>query len=118
MLEHTGRRSGLPRYVVLEVVERQPPGCFLVVCGFGDRAQWFLNIRANPHIRLYRQSREPVAATARILPRNEASAVLGRYALRHPRTWEAMRSVLSATLGAAECEVVTRLPVVALEVER
>src|ERR1051326_5078584 len=68
MLEHTGRKSGTRRYVVLEVVEHPSPGTYLVVSGFGDRAQWFRNIRANPQVRVRTLSRRPAPATARILP--------------------------------------------------
>jgi hypothetical protein len=48
MLERTGRKSGARRYVVLEVVQRGAAGSHVVVSGFGDRAQWFRNIRAEP----------------------------------------------------------------------
>lgn len=47
MLEHRGRISGLPRYVVLEVLERDDDG-LVVVSGYGDRAQWYRNVLAHP----------------------------------------------------------------------
>src|SRR5699024_676792 len=46
MIEHLGRRSGAPRYVVVEVLERGP-GRFVVASGFGPGAQWYQNLRAN-----------------------------------------------------------------------
>jgi deazaflavin-dependent oxidoreductase (nitroreductase family) len=85
MLEHTGRKSGARRYVVLEVVEHRSPRTYLVVSGFGDRAQWFRNIRASPKVRVYTLSRRPAPATARIFPQAEAAAALTAYAVRHPR---------------------------------
>ena len=39
MLEHIGRRSGVPRYVCLEVVERPSADEIVVVSGFGTGAQ-------------------------------------------------------------------------------
>ncbi|TPX00919.1 nitroreductase family deazaflavin-dependent oxidoreductase, partial [Schumannella luteola] len=40
MLEHTGRTSGEPRFVCLEIVERSADDRLRIVSGFGERAQW------------------------------------------------------------------------------
>lgn len=78
MIEHVGRSSGLRRYVVLEVIDRPSPDCFVVVAGFGHRAQWFRNVEANPHVRVYLGSRTPVtrsravSATTPPPPRSDA----------------------------------------------
>jgi deazaflavin-dependent oxidoreductase (nitroreductase family) len=118
MLEHTGRKSGTRRYVVLEVVEHRSPRTYLVVSGFGDRAQWFRNIRANPQVRVCTLSRRPAPATARIFPQEEASAALTAYSARHPRAWAGIKPVLRGTLGSPADEVETRLPVIGLELRR
>jgi deazaflavin-dependent oxidoreductase (nitroreductase family) len=47
MLEHIGRQSGTTRYAVLEVIDHPTPDTYVVVSGFGNRAQWFRNVRAN-----------------------------------------------------------------------
>ena len=52
MLEHVGRKSGARRYVVLEVVGHPTPDSYLVASGFGENAQWFRNIKANPEVRV------------------------------------------------------------------
>jgi deazaflavin-dependent oxidoreductase (nitroreductase family) len=118
MLEHTGRKSGTRRYVVLEVVEHRPPRTYLVVSGFGDRAQWFRNIRANPQVRVHTLSRRPAPATARIFPQEEAAAALTAYSARHPRAWAGIEPVLQGTLGGPPHDVESRLPVVVLELSR
>ena len=118
ILEHTGRKSGTRRYVVLEVVEHPSPGTYLVVSGFGDRAQWFRNIRANRQVRVRTLSRGPAPATARILPQAEAAAALTAYSARHPRAWAGIKPVLQGTLGSPADEVETRLPVIAFELSR
>lgn len=118
MLEHTGRKSGARRYVVLEVAGHPQPDRYIVVSGFGDRAQWFRNIRANPRVRVTALSRGPAPATARILPRNEATAALTVYSARHPRAWAAMKPILGDTLGSPAADVESRLPVIALELGR
>jgi deazaflavin-dependent oxidoreductase (nitroreductase family) len=115
MLEHTGRKSGARRYVVLEIAGHRPPGTYIVVSGFGDRAQWFRNIRANPRVRVSALSRRAAPATARILPQQEAAAALTAYSARHPRAWAAMKPVLQDTLGSPAADVESRLPVIALD---
>jgi hypothetical protein len=40
MLEHTGRKTGIRRYVVLEAVDHRGPRTYIVAAGFGDRAEW------------------------------------------------------------------------------
>ena len=48
MLEHRGRRSGQARFVCLEVVDRPRPERIVIVSGFGERAEWYRNLRADP----------------------------------------------------------------------
>lgn len=117
MLEHTGRTTGARRYVTLEVVSRPAPDRYVVVSGFGTRAQWFRNVRANPRVRVYLGSRRPRAAVARILASEESAAALSDYASSHPRAWRTLRPVLETTLGARIDSETTTLPLVALELE-
>ncbi len=117
MVEHVGRRSGRSRYVVLEVVDHPKPRIYIVVSGFGTRAQWFRNIQANPQVRVYVASQKPSPATGRRLDTSAATATLGRYAAAHPRSWANLRPVLEDTLGARIDEHVTELPMIALELD-
>lgn len=114
MLEHLGRRSGRRRYVVLEVVDRPWPDTYLVISGFGRLSQWYRNIEADPHVRVYLRSRRPVAAEACPLGPEQAAAALRRYAGSHPRAWVLLRAVLEQTLGARIEESATELAMVAL----
>lgn len=117
LLEHTGRSSGRVRRVVLEVVGRTSSG-YIVVSGFGERAQWLRNVEADPRVRVQVLSGSPAPARARRLEPEEATAALRRYADRHPRAWARLRPVLEESLGAMIDEDGTNLPVVALEVVR
>ncbi|OBF99562.1 nitroreductase family deazaflavin-dependent oxidoreductase [Mycolicibacter sinensis] len=114
MLEHLGRKSGAVRRVVLEVIDRPGADRYIVASGFGDRAQWFRNITANPRVRVYAGSRRPAPATARVLDQREADRVLGDYIARHPRTWEQFSAVLGQTLGEPVTATGTALPMVEL----
>lgn len=115
MLEHVGRTSGLRRYVVLEVVDHPSPRRYVVVSGFGDRAQWFRNVEANPQVRVYLGSRTPATATAHRLDKDASAASLRRYANAHPRSWAKLRPVLEQTLGTRIDEHGTELPLIAID---
>lgn len=84
LLTHIGRVTGRPRHVVLEVVGRdEESGGFLIASGYGARAQWFRNIRAEPRVR-FQIGRRRYAGTARPLPAAESGRRLAEYAARHP----------------------------------
>jgi deazaflavin-dependent oxidoreductase (nitroreductase family) len=117
MLEHIGRKSGAPRYVVLEVVDHASRDVYIVASGFGRKAQWFRNIQANPRVRVYIGSRAPAPATARILTQPEADHALNAYISRRPRVWERFKPVLEKTLGSPITETDTPLPIVELRLD-
>jgi deazaflavin-dependent oxidoreductase (nitroreductase family) len=115
MLEHTGRKTGIRRYVVLEAVDHPDPRTYIVAAGFGDRAQWLRNVRATPRVRVYAGSRRPAPATARPLTSEETVAALTAYARRHTRAWTALKPVFENTLGARIDSDGTSLPMVTLD---
>ncbi|SRX95474.1 hypothetical protein [Beutenbergia cavernae DSM 12333] [Mycobacterium shimoidei] len=117
MLEHIGRKSGARRYVVLEVVDHPASDTYVVVSGFGAKAEWFRNIQANPRVRVYVGSHAPVPASARVLDQAEADRTLAGYRSRHPRAWEWLRPALEQTLGSPISETGTPLPMVELRVD-
>jgi hypothetical protein len=67
MLEHTGRKSGLPRYVVLEVVRRLSDDRYVVPSGLGTAADWYRNITQEPRVHVSVGRLRHVPATARRL---------------------------------------------------
>jgi deazaflavin-dependent oxidoreductase (nitroreductase family) len=99
MIEHTGRATGQPRRVVLEVIERPSPRQWVVVSGFGEHAQWLRNVDAHPEVRLFLGSQRPRRATAQRLQPEAASACLARYCNAHPHAWARLRPILERTLG-------------------
>lgn len=114
LLEHTGRRSGKKREVVLEVFGHPAPDTYLVASGFGPRSQWFRNVCANSAVRVMVTGRAPAQATARVLDQAEADRALRAYVSQHARAWEAFKSVLEDTLGGAVDAPDTQLPIVEL----
>jgi deazaflavin-dependent oxidoreductase (nitroreductase family) len=86
LLHHVGRVTGLDRRVVLEVVEYAPDtGSWTVASGFGPKAAWYRNLRAEPKI-LIEVGRRRHAVTARFLTPDDGAEIMARYARRHPRT--------------------------------
>lgn len=115
MLEHTGRKTGTRRYAVLEIVDHPTPGSFMVVSGFGTRAQWLRNVEADPRVRVSIGSHRPQDAVARRVDLTEATEVLTRYANAHPKTWQQFEPVLRETLQDPTPEpMADKLPVVAI----
>lgn len=111
MLSHTGRRSGATRFVVLEVVDRPTPDQLIIVSGFGTDAQWYRNIQADPHVRVWIGTRRGLPAIATPMSSGESAAALARYAERHPVAWNRLR----ATIEEATRAPVDSLPMVRVQ---
>ena len=72
MLLTTGRRTGRPHRVVVDVVHRDKANdSYYIASGYGDSADWYLNLRANPKVCVQVGWREFIAK-ARMLPEAEA----------------------------------------------
>jgi hypothetical protein len=51
MLTHIGRKSGLPRQSVLEVVGHdEATGIYIIASGWGEQADWLRNIQKHPNV--------------------------------------------------------------------
>jgi deazaflavin-dependent oxidoreductase (nitroreductase family) len=84
LLEHTGRKSGLHRQNVLEVVGHdQQTDTYYVVAGFGPKSQWYQNILACPDVSI-RVGRRHLDVHAQVAPDEEAGEVLLQFAQDNP----------------------------------
>ncbi|GAA3722716.1 nitroreductase family deazaflavin-dependent oxidoreductase [Gordonia hankookensis] len=99
LLEHTGRRTGEKRYVVLETVERASPTQVVIASGFGTRAQWFKNLQADPRCRVSVGWSSRRAALAEVLGTDDATAVLDRYRDAHARAYAELSGVIEESTG-------------------
>ncbi|MGW4848602.1 nitroreductase family deazaflavin-dependent oxidoreductase [Nocardia brasiliensis] len=113
MLQHVGRRSGAARFVVLEVVDHPSADRYIVVSGFGAKAQWYRNIHAEPRVRVSTGTKRAVPATATPMTEAESAAALERYSARHPRAWKNLRATIERATGAP----VGTLPMVELTLQ-
>lgn len=78
-----GRKTGLARRVVLEVIGADPAtGDLLVASAWGPRAQWFRNLQVNPRADV-RVGRQHFPAELRVLDAPAAATALRDYARAH-----------------------------------
>ena len=84
LLIHRGRRSGLLRETVLEVVRYTPATKeSVVLSAWGERADWYRNIKASPAMEV-RTGGERFVPEQRFLGPEENHAVIADYERRHP----------------------------------
>ena len=84
LLIHRGRRSGLLRETVLEVVRYTPATKeSVVLSAWGERADWYRNIKASPAMEV-RTGGERFVPEQRLLGPEENHAVIADYERRHP----------------------------------
>jgi deazaflavin-dependent oxidoreductase (nitroreductase family) len=109
LLEHTGRRSGLLRKTVLEVVEEGGDGSPVIVSGFGERSDWCRNVAADGRVFFTRgRTRRPAAAIR--IARDEAVEVFDRYRSNHPRAAGAIGKRIGVSLTEDVEGAADRLP--------
>jgi deazaflavin-dependent oxidoreductase (nitroreductase family) len=117
MLTHTGRKSGLPRQVVIEVVHHEKEtDTYYVAAAWGEKADWYRNICKSPGVTIH-VGRRRFQARAETISPEKAVEVLEIYAHDHPLAFrelsglllgERMESVSEAPKGMAE-----KMPMVA-----
>ncbi|MEJ2305040.1 MAG: nitroreductase family deazaflavin-dependent oxidoreductase [Anaerolineales bacterium] len=82
-LTHIGRKSGLARHTVLEVVRYEPSsGTYYIAVGFGEHSDWYKNILANPHVEVQSGSGHFKAIAVQLSP-EEAGEELVKYSHQH-----------------------------------
>lgn len=84
LLTHRGRRSGSIRRTPLEVIRHDAAsGESVVVSAWGERSDWYRNLKANPAMEI-RIGREHYVPRQRFLSPEEAYAEIAAYERRHP----------------------------------
>jgi deazaflavin-dependent oxidoreductase (nitroreductase family) len=84
MLTHTGRKSGLARQVVIEVVQHDKgTDTYYVVSGWGEKSDWYQNIRQTPSVTIHTGGRT-FQSKGEFIPVEKAVHILEAYAHDHP----------------------------------
>ena len=114
LLTHVGRKTGLARRTVLEVVDHDADsGTYFVGAAWGEKAQWLRNIQAHPQVEVA-VGRRRFGAIAHTVSPQETERVLETYARQHRI---AMRA-LGRLLGSSDPhELAQTLPIVAIRAE-
>ena len=101
-LTHPGRKSGLQRQNVLEVVHRQAnSNTYYVASGYGEKSDWCRNISQNPQVGV-QVGRRAWAASAERLPPEQAEEVILAYARRYPRALKQLARLMGYQIDANE----------------
>jgi deazaflavin-dependent oxidoreductase (nitroreductase family) len=119
LLNHIGRKSGLPRQVVVEVVEHDEAShTVYVASGWGHQAQWYQNLLAQPDFTI-QMGRRTWAVHAKMLTPEEAAAILRNYRQKHPTAARELSRVMGLDMVNSSDEELLEiiresLPMVAL----
>ena len=85
LLEHVGRKTGVRRQVVLEVVNHDAVGDgYVLAAGFGPKSDWYRNLRAQPSAKIQVGLRR-LSVTAEFLDSETGADFMAHYAAEHPK---------------------------------
>jgi deazaflavin-dependent oxidoreductase (nitroreductase family) len=120
MLTHTGRKSGLQRETVVEVVRHDTlTDSYVIASGWGEKSNWFRNVLQNPRVMIAVGFRRMLPAQAVRLSEQGAKAEFQDYARRHPRAFRMLASrILGHPTGDAEVDsrlLARNIPIVVLQ---
>lgn len=102
LLNHIGRKSGLARQAVLEVVATDPAtDTYYVASGWGRTSHWFKNVQANPEV-VIKVGRRELAARAKILDRERSGKMMVDYGRRNPRAAQALSRMVGLAADGSE----------------
>jgi deazaflavin-dependent oxidoreductase (nitroreductase family) len=118
MFRHTGRKTGLPRYAVVEVVRHDhATDTYFIASGWGERSDWFQNIQKTPQV-LVHAGRRQFEAMATRLSIEQATQELVDYARRHATSFRNLSKMMigrQLEASEADCRLLAQsVPLVAL----
>lgn len=118
LLTHIGRKSGLPRKAVLEIVDKDTEN-YYIVSGFGEKSQWFKNIMRTPEVNI-QVGKKKLVAKAEQLPVPAAFQTLSNYAEAHPKALRELSRLMGVSYNGSEKDLekmANILPVLALRIQ-
>lgn len=119
MFTHTGRKSGRKIDTVVEVVfHDEEADRYFIASGWGEKAQWLLNIARNPEIDVIVGRRQFHAVTTRLSRETGAQALLA-YAQKYPSAFKKLTRLMTGAELPADFEGVSQLaesvPIIAVD---
>lgn len=102
LLVHRGRKSGLLRETVLEVLLHDPDTReSVVLSAWGEKSDWYRNVAATPALEV-RTGGQRYVPEQRFLAPQENHAVISDYGRRHPLAFGAFARVFGYPLHGTE----------------
>jgi len=94
MLTHTGRKSGLQRQNVIEVVSHdEATGVYYIAAAWRDKSDWYRNIQQTPSVGVQVRNHR-FKARAEQISVEEGEARLWDYAQKHPAAFKELVAVM------------------------
>ena len=94
LLEHRGRKTGMIRKAVIEVVDYDiQKGSYVVAAAWGNKSDWYKNIQAEPNAHIGVGTKR-FAVVAKMLSAEDAAQHLNAYATKHPFDFRQLSSLL------------------------
>jgi deazaflavin-dependent oxidoreductase (nitroreductase family) len=116
LLTHKGRLSGKDRTAMLEVIKYdQATNTHYVASGFGEKSDWYQNIRKTPDV-VIQTGGQKFLAQAESLPPDQAREVFLEYTQAHPTAIKNLAKLVGYQIGDTQEEMMAFLeliPVVA-----
>jgi deazaflavin-dependent oxidoreductase (nitroreductase family) len=104
LLIHTGRKSGLPRQTILEVLEHDKvTDVYYVLSGWGEKADWLRNVEKTPEVMIKVGHRQFNARAVR-LESDEAESAILDYAKRNPLAIRVLPRLMGYQLDGSEAD--------------
>lgn len=121
MLTHTGRKSGRPHQTVIEVVQhKKDTDTYYVVSGWGEKSDWYQNIRKTPSVTIHTGGRT-FQSEAEFIPVEKAVDLLAAYAYDHPVAFNELSGLFLGEHGKpgsdAPDRIAEKMPMVAFHPE-
>lgn len=119
LLNHIGRKSGLKRQTVVEVIDfDKEAGTYYIASGWGYTSNWYQNLLAKPSITI-QVGLKKLKVVARTLSAADSVKVLLKYQAMHPFAARELSrflgfNIINASPGEIEKYVREALPVIEL----
>jgi deazaflavin-dependent oxidoreductase (nitroreductase family) len=105
LLTHTGRKSGLPRQTVLEVVRYdKATGSCVVASGWGTKSEWYRNVTSNPKIVIQVRNKRTAGIAERLSP-EEGAQKLFDYARHYPLALRELARFMGYRLDGSDDDI-------------
>lgn len=109
LLEHRGRKSGVVRKAVIEIVDRdEQTGSYIAAAAWGNQSDWYKNIQADPMVNITVGATR-FSASAKTLSADDAAQHLNAYAIRHPFAFRRLVSRLTNSKSHDTSQIIRSL---------